>query len=146
MFHLLFFTYSSTNSKFVMGFAVPTNLITSPCFTRSLKPGNCHVCAKNPQCQTKNVAHMILNTEFLITTGLGYWCCLVTACLSQKSALACSYLCFILSSNTEFVITAGLVYWATACLSILISVSLRIILFNMCDSGVTIWLYIYKHI
>src|ERR1700683_2939654 len=28
LFHLLFYTYSSTNSKFVMGFAVPTNLIT----------------------------------------------------------------------------------------------------------------------
>jgi hypothetical protein len=28
VFHLLFFAYSSANSKFVMGFALPTNLIT----------------------------------------------------------------------------------------------------------------------
>jgi hypothetical protein len=28
LFRLLFFMYSSANSKFVMGFAVPTNLIT----------------------------------------------------------------------------------------------------------------------
>jgi hypothetical protein len=39
-----------------------TNSIPWVCFkvggnTRSLKPGNCHVRAKNPQCQTKNVAH-----------------------------------------------------------------------------------------
>jgi hypothetical protein len=32
-------------------------LVMSPCFTRSLKPGNCHMHAKNPQCQTKSVAH-----------------------------------------------------------------------------------------
>ena len=46
-----------------------------------------------------------------MVTGLGYWYRLVTACLSQKVASACPYLCFILSPNTEFPITAGLVYW-----------------------------------
>ena len=85
------------------------------------------VCQKstvpNKECGAQLWFILSPNTEFSITNSLGYWYCLTTACLSQKSASACSYLCFILSLNTEFVITAGLVYWYFLALSILISVS-----------------------
>jgi hypothetical protein len=72
-----------------------------------------------------------------MVTGLGYWYRLATACLSQKAASACPYLCFILSPNTEFLITAGLVYWYHSW--ILLHCLRLMITSTMCRS------YIYKH-
>ena len=55
--------------------AIEKGTTFSPCFTRSLKPGNCHVRAKNPQCQTKNVARdpQSPNTALLLLQfGVGF--------------------------------------------------------------------------
>ena len=60
---LLFFTYSSTNSKFGIGFAVPTNLIT---YLTNVE-GFVYVCEPHKRTFVSGVFHAkTLNNPFLV--------------------------------------------------------------------------------